>query len=143
MSEYGDIKVLVVDDHAVFRKSLQTFLRSRTGIQVVGEAENGLDALDKIKESGPDVVLMDVQMPVLGGIDATRQIKKMFPGVIVIALSSHTDDFYVQKMMDAGSIDYLAKDAKPREIELSILNAVSQRDYPSRAKGGQCPETWQ
>jgi DNA-binding NarL/FixJ family response regulator len=93
----------------------------------VGEAENGQVAVRKAMELSPDVVLMDVDMPVLGGIAATRDIKKGRSDTIVIALSNQSDESYIQAMLNAGAADYVLKSAKPTEIERSIRKAYSKR----------------
>jgi len=101
-------------------------LQSRADLQVIGEAENGQVAVRKAREFCPDVVLMDISMPVLGGVDATRQIRNACPKTKVIALSNQTEEFYVQEMMDAGAADYLTKSDNIKDIERSIRDACSR-----------------
>ena len=122
------IDILITDDHPLFRRSLRKVLQTRAGLEVVGEAENGQVAVIKAMELSPDVVLMDVNMPVLGGIDATRHIKEECRRTIVIALSNQSDEPFIQAMMNAGATDYVLKSAKPQEIEQSIRQAYSKLD---------------
>lgn len=127
MKKCGNIKILISDDHRLFRQILRTFLQSKTGMLVVGEAENGQVAVRKARELHPDVILMDVSMPVLGGADATRQIKHEFPKTLIIALSNQTEDFYIREMLDAGAADYLVKSAQLKQIERSIRETCSKK----------------
>jgi len=121
------IDILITDDHPFFRRTLRALLQTRSDLKVVGEAENGQVAVRKAMELSPDVVLMDVDMPVLGGIAATRDIKKERSDTIVIALSNQSDESYIQAMLNAGAADYILKSAKPTEIERSIRKAYSKR----------------
>lgn len=126
MIETKPIRILIADDHWILRQSLRAILETRPGFEVVGEAGNGKVAIEKVQEVCPDVVLMDDRMPVLGGIEATRRIKKMNQKIIVIGLSNQSDKRYIQQMIDAGANDYLFKSASPSEIEASIRNAFSK-----------------
>jgi len=128
MTANENIRILIVDDHWLFRQSLRTVLQMRSGIEVVAEAANGQIAIEKAKLLCPDVVLMDVRMPVLGGIEATGHIKRVCPEIVVIALSNHADEYYIREMKNAGAADYLTKSASPQEIEKSIRNACSKRN---------------
>jgi DNA-binding NarL/FixJ family response regulator len=103
------IKVLLADDHAVVREGLRKLLEAEPDITVVGEAETGQQALDRVKEKSPDVVLMDLAMPVLNGMDATRLIVKEAPETRVLVLSTYGDDEYVHQMTEAGAAGYLLK----------------------------------
>lgn len=121
------IKILIVDDHWLFRQSLRMILQEKSGIDVVAEAENGKIAIEKVAEFFPDTVLMDIRMPVLGGIEATARIKQMRPQIVVIALTNHADSHYFEEMKKAGASDYLTKSASPKEIEQSIRKAFLKR----------------
>lgn len=112
--------VLLVDDHAVVRQGLRMFLATDEGLHVVGEAENGQEALEKVALLHPDVVLMDLLMPVMDGVRATRQIKTRFPEVEVIALTSVLEDQLVVEAMHAGATGYLLKDTHPEELVEAI-----------------------
>ena len=115
------IRVLVVDDNTGFRESVLSLLDT-DGLSVVGEADNGIRALELVPELLPDVVLMDVRMPFMDGIEATRRLKERFPGVGIVALSGHEDQLIVREMLVAGASGYVLKDSDGDEI----LNAVQR-----------------
>lgn len=130
------LRVLLVDDHAVVRQGLRMFLATDNGLQVMGEARNGQEALDQVAQLQPDVVLMDLLMPVMDGVSAIRQIKARFPEVEVIALTSALEDLLVIEAMHAGASGYLLKDAHPEELTEAI-HAVGRgevRLHPEAAK---------
>jgi NarL family two-component system response regulator LiaR len=114
------IKVLIVDDHQVVRQGLRTFLELHEDILVVGEAGDGISAVELVRQLKPDVVLMDLVMPRLDGIEATRQVKSLEPGVKVIALTSFTEDEKVFPSIQAGASSYLLKDVSPDDLVDSI-----------------------
>jgi len=116
----GKIKVLIVDDHQVVRQGLRTFLELHEDILVVGEAGDGVSAVEMVRQLKPDVVLMDLVMPRLDGIEATRQVKALEPGVKVIALTSFTEDEKVFPSIQAGASSYLLKDVSPDDLVDSI-----------------------
>ncbi len=118
------IRVLITDDHSVVRQGLQTFLGLQEDIAVVGEAENGLQAVERTRRLLPDVVLMDLVMPEKDGIAATRQIRAEFPNIKIIALTSFTGDEKVFPALEAGANGYLLKDASPGEIIEAIRAAM-------------------
>jgi NarL family two-component system response regulator LiaR len=117
------IKVLIVDDHQVVRQGLRTFLELQDGIVVVGEAGDGIAALEMVQHYHPDVVLMDLVMPRLDGISATRQLKSSCPEVKVIALTSFTEDDKVFPAIQAGASSYLLKDVSPDNLVEAIRAA--------------------
>ncbi len=117
------IKVLLVDDHNVVRQGLKLFLATQPDINVVGEADNGQDALAAVGKHQPDVVLMDLVMPKLDGIGATQQIKARFPDVEVIVLTSFTEDAQITAVIKAGAIGYLLKNVEPNELAAAIRAA--------------------
>jgi signal transduction histidine kinase len=117
------IRVLVVDDNAGFRESLLSLLEAGN-LQVVGEAGSGLEALDLMPVLEPDVVLMDVRMPTMDGIEATRKLKDGFPGVGVVALSGHEDQEIVRGMLVAGASGYVLKDSDGDEILTAVSRAA-------------------
>lgn len=118
------IKVLLVDDHAVVRQGLKMFLSLEDGLDIVGEAENGLEALSQIEKLQPDVVLMDLMMPVMDGIEAIEQAKERFPDVEIVALTSVLEDRSVVKAVKAGAIGYLLKDTEASELCRAIKAAA-------------------
>src|SRR3972149_1892352 len=117
------IKVLIVDDHQVVRQGLRTFLELQDDIVVVGEAGDGLQAVEMVQQHQPDVVLMDLVMPRLDGIAATRQVKSLAADVKVIALTSFTEDEKVFPAIQAGASSYLLKDVSPDELVEAIRAA--------------------
>ena len=127
MSETGDIRVLIVDDHQMVREGIKVLLSTCDDIAVVGEAADGAEALEQCRLIGPDVVLMDILMPVMDGAEATAQITASWPEMRVIALTSYLDQEYVEKTLDAGAISYLLKDARPEALTRAIRDAVAGR----------------
>ncbi len=115
--------VLLVEDHTIVRKGLRSLLESEADIRVVGEAENGREAIEKVDELRPDVVVMDIGMPGLNGLEATRQIKKRFSDVQVLILTVHTGEEYILQILRAGASGYLVKQAAPAEL-ISAIQAV-------------------
>ena len=113
------LRILVVDDHAAFRQSLSEFLRSQAGIEVVGEAANGVEAVEQVDMLHPDLVLMDVSMPTMSGYDATRIIKDQHPETRVIILSSHFGEVYRSAARESHADGYIEKNAM--KIGLSSL----------------------
>ena len=130
------IRVLLVDDHVVVRKGLQMFFSLEERLELVGEATNGLEALAQVEALQPDVVLMDLLMPVMDGVTATREIKTRFPEVEVIALTSVLEDDKVVGAVQAGAMGYLLKDADGEAILEAIFAAKrgEVRLHPEAAK---------
>lgn len=119
------IRVLIADDHAVVRQGLKMFLALDEEIEVAGEAENGAEAVDRTRELKPDVVLMDMLMPVMDGVAATESIRRDLPDTEVIALTSVLDDGTVIGAVKAGAIGYLLKDTKADELCRAIKAAAA------------------
>ncbi len=117
------IKILIADDHPVVREGLSAMLTKEHDIQVVGEAENGIEAIEKARALQPDVVLMDLRMPELDGVEAMRQIKAKNPEMKFIVLTTYDNDEYIFKGIEAGARAYLLKDA-PREELFRAIRAV-------------------
>jgi NarL family two-component system response regulator LiaR len=120
MAEQERIRVLIVDDHQVVRRGLRTFLELQDDIEVAGEAGDGQAGVEEAERLGPDVVLMDIVMPRLDGIEATRRIKERAPGTGVIALTSFAGDDQVLPALEAGASSYLLKDVSPEELVEAI-----------------------
>lgn len=110
------IRIVVVDDHGMVRAGIRSLIESYEDMTVVGEAENGEDALIVTREVTPDAVLMDANMPVMDGIAATREIKRLFPSVVVIALSVNVDSHMKERMLEAGASAYVFKDQAPDDL---------------------------
>ncbi|HYL54907.1 MAG TPA: response regulator transcription factor [Gemmatimonadales bacterium] len=121
------IRVLLADDHALFRSGLRALLGGFGGITVVGEAGDGREALRLVSQHRPDVVLMDITMPDLNGLDAAAELVRDFPDVKVLVLSMHSDEAYVNRALKAGATGYLLKTASGPELELAI-RAVARGD---------------
>ena len=118
------VRVLIADDHGVVRQGLRMFLSLDPELAVVGEAENGEEALLMTRELGPDVVLMDLLMPGMDGVEATRAIRNELPDVEVMALTSVLEDNFVTAAVRAGAIGYLLKDSEPEELIRAIKGAA-------------------
>jgi len=123
------IRVFIVDDHAIVRKGIRALLSTEAGIEVVGEAENGADAVRQAKVLQPDVILMDLVMPQMDGIEATRQITGQHPGMRILVLTSFAADDKVFPAIKAGALGYLLKDSGPEDL-LRAIRQVS-RGEPS------------
>jgi NarL family two-component system response regulator LiaR len=119
------ISVLIVDDHGIVREGLRTYLELVDNIKVVGEAENGVEAVAQVRQHRPDVVLMDLVMPEMDGIEATRQVVAVSPSTKVLVLSSFTDDERVFPAIKAGAAGYLLKDVSPPDLA-DAITAVHQ-----------------
>ncbi len=117
------ISVLIVDDHAVVRQGVRAALEARPGFAVVGEAESGTEAVRRVADSVPDVVLMDLLMEGIDGVEATRQIKRLSPRTQVVVLTSHHDDAHIFPALRAGAISYLLKSVKMDELAEAIQRA--------------------
>lgn len=118
------IKILIADDHQVIREGLRTMLSAEESIEVVGEATDGAEAVDKVLELGPDLVLMDIRMPGMDGIEATRRIKRERPATDVIILTAYNDGAYLLEAVRAGVAGFLLKDASPALL-LHAIRAIS------------------
>jgi DNA-binding NarL/FixJ family response regulator len=121
------IKVLIADDHTLVRDGIRALLALAVDIEVVGEAATGKEALEQVKELGPDVVLMDLMMPMMSGLDATRRIRREFPETKVLALTQYDDSEYVIPVIEAGARGFITKMAAFSELA-SAIQAVSKGD---------------
>jgi len=129
-------RLLLVDDHAVVRSGLKMLLEDKQDMEIVGEAENAKDALEQALILKPDVILMDIGLPDMSGIEATREIKKRVSNTSIVALTIHEDEEYFFKMLDAGASGYVPKRAAPEELLTAIRAAANGQVYlyPSLAK---------
>jgi DNA-binding NarL/FixJ family response regulator len=114
------IKVLLVDDQHLIRQGLKVLLELEADLEIVGEAENGETAIHLIRELNPDVVLMDIRMPIMDGVAATREIQKLFQNVKVLVLTTFDDDEYVKTAIQNGAMGYLLKDTPSEELAVAI-----------------------
>ncbi len=125
------IKIFLADDHTIVRQGLAKLLEAEANYEVIGEAEDGREAVNKVQKLLPDVVIMDIAMPMLNGIEATRQIKKMLPQVKIIILSMHSHDRYISELIGLGASGYLLKDASGGEIVKAVAAAMKGDVYLS------------
>ena len=127
------IKVLLADDHTVVRQGLHSLLDVERDVDVVGEAETGRQAVQLTRKLQPDVVVMDIAMPLLNGLEATRQILKDFPDSKVIILSAHNDDAYVEQVMKLGAAGFLLKQDSSHDLAMAIHGVLNGNKYFSPA----------
>jgi two-component system, NarL family, response regulator NreC len=125
------IRLFLADDHTIVRQGLAKLLSAEPDLKVIGEAENGREAVKKVEKLQPDVVLMDIAMPLMNGIEATRQITRLSPAPKVIILSMHTHDRYISELLRMGAAGYLLKDASGRDIIQAIRAVVKGDTYLS------------
>ncbi len=125
----AEIKVAIADDHKIFRKGVILSLRHYSNLKFVLEAENGEELLNGISQAQPDVVLMDLRMPIKDGIETTKQISKLYPHISVIVLTMHEDERFVNHLMENGAHGYLLKSTDPSEIKKAITDVVSKGFY--------------
>lgn len=125
------IRILLADDHQIMREGLRAVLAAEASFQVVGEAENGREAAALARDVSPDVVIMDIGMPDLNGVDATRQIKAQNPGIKVIALSMYADRGYVLGILEAGASGYVLKSGAYDELQRAVKAVMQGKTYLS------------
>jgi two-component system, NarL family, response regulator LiaR len=129
------IRIVIADDHDVVREGTKSLLESESDMEVVGEASDGEEAIKLIEKLNPDVVILDISMPKLSGIEVTRQIKPRFPTIAVLILSAYDNDEYVFSSLEAGASGYLLKEVHGREIVEAVRSVYSGESvlYPSIA----------
>lgn len=123
------IRVLIVDDHTLFRRGLRSLLETQEDIEVIGEAANGLEAVEKARELMPDLILMDIWMPQCNGLEATRKIKEEMPYVRIVMLTVSDDDYTLFEAIKAGAQGYLLKDLDPEEL-FALIRGVMRGEAP-------------
>lgn len=133
MERNTKIRVLLADDHAILRKGVSMLVNAQSDMEVAGEAASGQEALHEAQRVQPDVVVMDVSMPGLNGIEATRRLLELLPRVRVIGLSMYRDAVYVRELLRAGASGYLVKDCDDAELLLAIRAAARGEAYLSPA----------
>jgi two-component system response regulator NreC len=127
------IKILLVDDHKIMRDGLRALINTQENMEVVADTDNGRTAIELVHKLTPNVVVMDVSMPDLNGIEATRQILSAYPEVKIVALSMHSDRRFVTEMFKAGASGYLLKDCAFEELSRAVNTAVNGQSYISPA----------
>jgi len=123
------IRIVLVDDHAIVRRGLEQLMQGVDDIEVVGSAADGAEALDLVKQQSPDVVLMDLQMPGVDGVTATRQISESYPDTKVVVLTSFSDSDRIIGALDVGAVGYLLKDTEPDDL-LNGIRAAARGESP-------------
>lgn len=121
------IKVLIADDHTLVRQGIRSLLALTADIEIVGEAADGREAIEKVRQLAPDIVLMDLAMPKMGGLEATRRIRREFPTTKVLAVTQYDDSEYVIPVIEAGARGFVTKMASPLELA-SAIQAVYRGD---------------
>lgn len=137
------IRILIVDDHTLVRDGIKALLALATDIEVVGEAANGIEALEKVKEFAPDVVLMDLAMPIMGGLEATRRIRKEFTRTKVLALTQYDDADYVVPVIEAGARGFITKMSAFSELATAIQAVYRGESYLSPSAATALVEEFQ
>ncbi len=133
----ADLRVVLADDHAVVREGLKSLIDAEPGMAVVGEAADGLTACERVLELRPDVVVMDVSMPGVGGAQAAERIKRECPGVKVLALTVHEDKGYLRQLLTAGAAGYVLKRAAPAELIRAIRTVAAGGVYLDPSLAGK------
>ena len=123
------IRILIVDDHLLVRVGTARLLADIDGLQVIGQADSGEQAIEKVADLKPDTVLMDIRMPGIGGLEATRRCLRVDPDLKIIAVTIYGDEPYPTKMLSAGAVGYLTKNAQINEIVKAIKMAMSGQRY--------------
>jgi len=124
-------RILIADDHRILREGLRSLLSSNPNFEIAGEAENGLDAIRRVKKFMPDLLLIDLSMPKMSGLDAIAEIKKRCPDTKILVLTVHKAEEYVFESLKAGADGYLLKDATHTELKLAMENILAGRPYIS------------
>ncbi len=127
----NQIRILVADDHDIVRKGLISILGTQSDMEVIGEAENGLDAIDKCESLKPDVVVLDIAMPGMNGLDAITIVKEKRPNLAIVALSMYDNDTYIQRVFKSGALAYVLKASAASEIYAAIRAAHRGKYYLS------------
>lgn len=136
------IRVLLADDHSLMRAGLRALLKSLELVQVVAEAGNGHEAIQLAEQHQPDIVIMDIGMPELNGLEATARMVKLTPAPRIIVLSMHANEEYVRRALQAGAAGYLLKGAEPAELELAIKAVMRGETYLTPAVSKQVVQNY-
>ncbi len=133
----AEIRVLIVDDHAILRDGIRSLLERQEDIRVVGEASSGREAISRVSELLPDIVLMDIAMPDMNGLEATRQIKELFPQVNVLILTQHDNREYIIPLLRSGASGYVLKRSGGREVVAAIRQVFEHGAFLEPSVTGQ------
>jgi DNA-binding NarL/FixJ family response regulator len=125
------IRILITDDHQLFREGIANLLAASPQIEIVGQAENGQEAIDKARKLKPDIVMMDLSLPVINGVDATRILHQELPETKVLVLSMHADKNYIKEALEAGAFGYLFKDCTYDQLIEAIYTVSQGKKYLS------------
>lgn len=128
-ANYIPIKIVIADDHEIFREGFKSTLQHEPAVELVAEAANGHSLIGIVKQYIPDIIFMDIKMPVMGGIEATRILKAQYPQCAVIALSSYDEEYYISEMMNAGAVGYVLKDADKAQVMEAITTVYKNHEY--------------
>lgn len=123
------ITIVLADDHSIVRQGIRLLINGQPDMQVVGEADNGTQAVELVRELKPNVVVIDVKMPILNGIEATRQIMREMPDTKVLVLSMHSDWALIERMQEAGASGYMLKDCAFDELARAIRDVATDKEH--------------
>ncbi|MBW3624248.1 MAG: response regulator transcription factor [Armatimonadetes bacterium] len=137
MPEAEKLRIFLADDHAVVREGLKTLINAEPDMEVIGEAEDGRDALEKTKGCDPDIVVMDLSMPRMNGTQATEALRKSCPDMKVLALTMHEDTSYLRSLLEAGASGYVLKRSAPQELVHALRSVAGGGTYIDPALAGK------
>jgi two-component system, NarL family, response regulator NreC len=123
------LRIVLAEDHNTVREGIKLLINAQKDMEVVGEAENGNEVIKKVEKLAPDVIVMDISMPELNGLKATRRLKKINPKIKVLTLTRHTDNAYLQQLLSAGVSGYVLKQSAPAELVRAIRAVFSGKNY--------------
>jgi DNA-binding NarL/FixJ family response regulator len=129
MTENAKLKILLVDDHAVVREGLKTLINAEPDMEVIAEARDGREAIERSKDCDPDVVVMDLSMPRMGGVEATETLRMRCPEMKVLALTMHEDAGYLRSLLEAGASGYVLKRSAPQELVHALRSVAGGGTY--------------
>ncbi len=126
------IKIIIADDHTIFREGIVSILDDEEDIKVLAQATNGLELLEQLKSCKPDIILMDISMKEMNGIDASIEIAKLYPNIKILVLSMHNEIDYILKVLEAGASGYILKESGSKELLQAIRSILSGKTYHSQ-----------
>jgi len=135
------IKVLIAEDHTIVRQGLARLLSDQPGLEVVGQAVNGREAVEMAEKLNPDVIIMDIAMPKMNGIEASKKIRKLLPRTKILILSMYSHEHYIHELLEVGVSGYLLKDSSGRDIVKAIDDALNNKTFLSPAISKRMAET--